>query len=57
MKEGSRGKAVKYIQKKLKKKPDGIFGPDTENAVKKFQKKHGLTVDGIVGPETWKKII
>lgn len=57
LKRGSRGKAVLYIQKKLRKKPDGIYGPATEKAVKNYQEKHGLTPDGIVGPNTWKKLI
>lgn len=42
------------IQKKLKIKTDGVFGPKTKAAVKAFQKERGLKVDGIVGEKTWK---
>ena len=51
--EGSRGKAVVLIQRKLKANPDGIFGPRTTTKVKAFQKRKGLTVDGKVGKQTW----
>ncbi len=56
IKVGSRGEAVKYIQKKLGLTVDGAFGPATDKAVKALQKKHGLTADGIVGPKTWSKL-
>lgn len=57
LKSGSKGAAVKKIQKLLKIKADGIYGPETEKAVKKYQEKHKLKADGIVGPKTWKKIL
>ncbi len=38
-------------------KPDGDFGPLTENAVKRFQRAHDLKADGIVGPRTWAKLV
>ena len=57
LKKGSKNKYVKYVQKKLKIKQDGIFGTATEKAVKKFQKKHGLTADGVVGKKTWAKLL
>jgi peptidoglycan hydrolase-like protein with peptidoglycan-binding domain len=53
IKEGSRGRAVSYLQRKLDIPADGIFGPQTEKAVKEFQRKNGLTADGIVGKDTW----
>ena len=53
IKRGSRGEAVKILQKALNITPDGDFGPKTEQAVKNFQKAKGLTPDGIVGAKTW----
>ena len=52
IKKGSKGEAVKNIQKALGISVDGIFGDNTESAVKKFQSKNGLTPDGIVGEKT-----
>jgi N-acetylmuramoyl-L-alanine amidase len=54
---GSKGAAVKELQKLLKLYPDGIFGKNTEEAVKSYQSLHGLTVDGKVGPATLKKLL
>lgn len=56
VKVGSKGEAVKYVQKKLGLAVDGSFGPATATAVKALQKKHGLTADGIIGPKTWAKL-
>lgn len=53
LKKGDKGKEVEDLQKSLKIKVDGDFGPKTEEAVKKFQKENGLTPDGIVGSKTW----
>ena len=50
---GDRGKDVEAIQRAVNVTPDGIFGPETENAVKRYQAREGLPVDGIVGPVTW----
>jgi len=52
LKVGSRGPAVKLVQRALGIPTDGIFGPQTRRAVRTFQARHGLTVDGIVGPQT-----
>jgi len=57
LKLGSRGAAVKELQKLLKLYPDGIFGPNTEEVVKKFQLENGLTPDGKVGPATMAKLL
>lgn len=54
LRRGSTGPAVEVIQRFLGLKPDGVFGPLTENAVRQYQKMRGLTVDGIVGGETWR---
>lgn len=56
-KRGSRGEAVKQIQKALHLLADGIYGIQTEEAVKAFQMHQGLKVDGIVGPATLVKLI
>lgn len=53
LKQGSRGKAVEAIQRRLDATADGIFGPKTRIAVERFQQTHRLEVDGIVGPKTW----
>ena len=53
LKLGSKGKAVEDLQKYLKIKVDGDFGPKTEQAVKKFQTSKNLTADGVVGEKTW----
>lgn len=59
---GAHGEAVKRLQRALRRTPDvglvpdGIFGPQTEEAVRMFQSGSGLTVDGIVGPRTWAKL-
>lgn len=45
---------IKNIQKKLKIKADGVFGPNTFNAVKTYQIMNGLVPDGEVGPKTLK---
>ena len=53
LKLGSKGKEVEDLQRYLKIKIDGDFGPKTETAVKNFQKNNKLTPDGVVGPKTW----
>jgi peptidoglycan hydrolase-like protein with peptidoglycan-binding domain len=49
---GSRGAAVKAVQRALGIPADGIFGPQTRAAVLAFQTRNGLVADGIVGPRT-----
>lgn len=53
LKLGSEGEDVKDLQKFLKLKADGNFGPKTDEAVKKFQRENKLKPDGIVGEKTW----
>ena len=45
-KVGSRGSAVKEIQKALGLPADGIFGQQTKSSVIIFQKSNGLGADG-----------
>jgi hypothetical protein len=52
LKKGSRGDAVRALQRRLGIPADGIFGRATRAAVRRFQRRHGLVVDGIVGPAT-----
>ena len=58
LKEGSRGEAVKTLQKALNDlgyglKADGHYGAQTKAAVIKFQKQHSeLKADGIFGAKT-----
>jgi hypothetical protein len=56
VKLGSKGQAVKNVQKLLGVNPDGEFGPGTDAAVKSFQKGKGLKVTGIVDANTFKAL-
>ena len=56
IRSGSRGDAVKALQRELKVTADGSFGPQTEQAVKAFQKAKQLKVDGVVTPNVWKAL-
>ena len=49
---GAVGRAVTRVQRTVRVRTDGVFGPVTRAAVRRFQHRHGLTVDGIVGPRT-----
>jgi Putative peptidoglycan binding domain len=55
---GDTGSQVKVLQRALAAlgfspgKPDGDYGPTTQNAVEKFQAAHGLAQDGVVGQQT-----
>jgi hypothetical protein len=53
LKVGSKGSAVKILQKQLGITADGDFGPKTKAAVIAFQEKHSLKAEGVVGPATW----
>ncbi|HEY2310948.1 MAG TPA: peptidoglycan-binding domain-containing protein [Gaiellaceae bacterium] len=58
LKPGDTGAQVKLLQEALvtlgflSGKPDGVYGPETQNAVEKFQVSAGLAEDGVVGPQT-----
>jgi N-acetylmuramoyl-L-alanine amidase len=51
------GKAVRYVQFRVRSAIDGIFGPNTAAAVKRYQQINHLTVDGIVGSQTWGQLM
>jgi peptidoglycan hydrolase-like protein with peptidoglycan-binding domain len=53
LRTGSRGAAVRVLQRQLHVAADGVFGPQTRGAVMSFQRARHLAVDGIVGPHTW----
>ena len=53
LREGSKGEDVKYLQRKLNLRVDGIFGSRTKAAVISFQRSQGLKADGIVDLNTW----
>lgn len=50
---GSKGEAVKKLQRLLGVKADGDFGPTTKKYVVRFQLGAGLHPDGVVGNDTW----
>ena len=52
LRRGSRGRAVRTLQRRLRVPVDGVFGPQTERAVRRFQRRRRLAVDGVVGPAT-----
>lgn len=62
LKEGSKGDAVKELQKLLKKYNtytgaiDGEFGPITKKGVIAFQHRVFLKEDGIVADTTWRAL-
>lgn len=49
---GSRGAAVRSIQRIVGAHADGVFGWHTRTAVQRWQARHHLVRDGIVGPRT-----
>lgn len=51
---GSKGEAVKHVQRVVGATQDGDYGAATERRVKAWQKLRGMFVDGVVGPVTWK---
>jgi len=65
---GSQGESVQRMQNFLNRirvnfplipvisNPNGVFGPDTQEAVRTFQRTFNLTPDGVIGRNTWYKI-
>lgn len=64
---GSSGSKVRHVQEQLdaiatiysaipRIKPDGIYGPATEQAVRKFQSIFGLPQTGVINFATWNRI-
>jgi hypothetical protein len=53
---GSRGSAVRDLQRRLRISADGWFGPQTRKAVRTFQHSHHLRVTGVVDAATWRKL-
>jgi hypothetical protein len=53
---GSRGSAVRRVQRHLHVTADGIFGRHTRRAVVRFQRHHHLRANGIVGRRTWRAL-
>jgi hypothetical protein len=53
---GSKGDAVKHIQRVVGATQDGDFGSVTEKRVKAWQTANNLLADGVVGVVTWKKM-
>jgi cell wall-associated NlpC family hydrolase len=49
---GSRGPAVRELQRELGIAADGIFGAKTEQSVRAFQRTHHVPATGLVGPLT-----
>lgn len=43
---------IRAVQRKLRRKPDGVIGGRTRAAVRRFQKRHGLKADGRLWPAT-----
>jgi peptidoglycan hydrolase-like protein with peptidoglycan-binding domain len=53
---GSRGAAVTALQKALRTKADGAFGPSTQAAVKALQGRAKLARTGVVATLTWQAL-
>jgi hypothetical protein len=52
LRQGARGERVRVVQRALRIRVDGVYGPNTAYHVCNFQRRNGLLVDGIVGPST-----
>lgn len=50
---GSRGPAVRDLQRGLGILADGVFGPVTQAAVNRFKARHGLPQDDVAGHRVW----
>ena len=56
LKYGDQGKAVEDLQKIVKVRVDGIFGPETQQGLMTWQSANGLTPTGIVDAATLAKM-
>ena len=56
LRQGSKGAAVVVLQRALKVKPDGIFGPVTRVALVAFQKKQRIAQNGVVNRPVWDRL-
>jgi murein DD-endopeptidase MepM/ murein hydrolase activator NlpD len=57
LRPGYRGPAVAFLQRALKVKPTGWYGPMTLASVVAFQKARGLPSAGYVGARTWAALL
>jgi integrase len=53
---GSRGRAVKDVQRALGLAPSGVYDKDTASAVWALQKAQGIKTNGIVDPHIWYRL-
>jgi len=53
---GSRGSAVRDVQRRLRITVDGWYGPQTRHAVRAFQHSRHLHVTGVVDAATWRAL-
>ena len=53
---GSTGSTVVYLQRKLKVRGTGHFGPATRAAVKRYERAHHLPADGVIADSDWRWI-
>ena len=53
---GSKGDAVRTLQRELQIAADGIFGRITESTLRHYQAAHMLKTDGVCGPATWQTL-
>lgn len=56
LRKGSKGTAVRHVQRKIGATVDGDFGNATHKAVVAWQIQNGLKPDGVVGAQTWAKM-
>ena len=62
MRQGQKGRSIKQFQRLLNKhgfecRPDGDFGPKTQQAVKEFQQSKSIPVTGEVDELTWAALL
>lgn len=56
LREGSRGAAVRALQRAVGAAPDGVFGRRTRAAVQRVQARSGLQPTGVVRRATWRAL-